>query len=110
MGSLGEGLSVSRLCPQSLAWGLADTWKVSRREVVEGRKKEEEGEKKRRQAGGEPLEFAPPSRRTIITPSSRPDSARGAACSRSMDHFSTMAETCGLSTLRIRNPVRFTPE
>lgn len=47
---------------------------------------------------------------TIITPSSRPDSARGAACSRSMDHFSTMVETWGLSTLRIRNPVRFTPE
>lgn len=52
----------------------------------------------------------PPGWDTIITPSSRPDSARGAACSRSMDHFSTMAETCGLSTLRIRNPVRFTPE
>lgn len=47
---------------------------------------------------------------TIITPSSSPSSALGADCSRSMDHFSMMEDTCGFSTLRIRKPVRFTPE
>lgn len=70
----------------------------------------EGGEKKRREGREERNPVWPTGRHTIITPSNRPDSARGAACSRSMDHFSTMAETWGLSTLRIRNPVRFTPE
>lgn len=75
-----------------------------------GRKKREKRERREKDRERGDPGSDPPGWNTIITPSNRPDSARGAACSLSMDHFSTMAETWGLSTLRIRNPVRFTPE
>jgi len=44
-----------------------------------------------------------------MTPSSTPESGLWAVC-RSVDHFSMMDATCGFSTLRIRKPVRFTPQ
>lgn len=42
-------------------------------------------------------------------PSKRPVSGLGGACSLSMDHFSMMDDTWGLSIFSSRNPVMFTP-
>lgn len=46
---------------------------------------------------------------TVMMPSSRPESGLGGSC-RSIDHFSTMEATWGLSTLRMRKPVMLTPQ
>lgn len=46
---------------------------------------------------------------TVMTPSSRPESGLGGSCL-SIDHFSTIDATWGLSTLRMRKPVMLTPQ
>lgn len=46
---------------------------------------------------------------TVMMPSRRPESGLFGSCL-SIDHFSTMDETWGLSTLRIRKPVMLTPQ